>query len=232
VISWTEFAKLPGSAQHNFEILCRALIRLHYDRYGQFLALANQPGVEFHLRLQDACGVGTAGRWLGWQCRWYDLPRGASLGKTRRRQIEDALAKTAKFLPDLTDWILWTRYPLTKGDQDWFYALKTSMRLALWTAEDVESHLSGDAEILRRTFFGELLLMPNTLKQQHDLSVSQIRKRWLPEAHQIVDAERSLRRMLGERASWDDLLIISRRLSQPLRLSMPTLLLPLRRFPL
>jgi hypothetical protein len=160
MINWAEFEKLPGGAQHNFEILSRALIRLHYGRYGQFFALANQPGVEFHLRLQENCALGVAGRWIGWQCRWYDLPRGAALGTTRRKQIEDALIKTAKFLPDLTDWVLWTRYPLSKTDQNWFYAIKTCMKLDLWTSVDAETLLSGDAEILRRTYFGELLFTP------------------------------------------------------------------------
>jgi hypothetical protein len=212
MISWTEFEKLPGSAQYNFEILCRALIRLHYGRHGQFAALANQPGVEFHLLLHENCTLGARGEWFGWQCRWYDLPRGTALGATRRKQIEDALAKSAKFLPNLTDWILWTRYPLSKTDQNWFYALKASIRLHLWTSVDAETLLSGDAEILRKTYFGELLLTPSALTRQHELSVSHIQNRWLPEAHQTVDAERTLRRMLREAASWDDLAIIANRL--------------------
>ena len=125
------FENLPGSTQHNFETLCRALIRLHYGRYGQFAALPNQPGVEFHLRLHENCTLGGRGRWFGWQCRWYQIPRGTALGTTRRKQIADALAKTAKFLPGLTDWVLWTRHPLTKTDQTWFYALNSTMRLEL-----------------------------------------------------------------------------------------------------
>lgn len=212
MVNWTEFKKLAGSAEHNFEILCRALIRLHYGRYGQFAALANQPGVEFHLRLHTDCALGAPGRWFGWQCRWYDLPRGKALGNSRRKKIEDSLTKTTKVLPDLTDWVLWTRYPLTKADQKWFYALKTKMRLDLWTSDDAETLLSGDAAILRQTYFGELLFTPTALSQQHELSIAPIRKRWLPEAHQIVDAERTLRRMLGEAASWDDITVVARRL--------------------
>src|SRR6185369_3904643 len=169
------FEQLPGSAQHNFEILCRALIRLHYGKNGQFAALANQPGVEFHLRLDTDCALGSSGRWLGWQCRWYDLPSGKALGTTRRKKIEEALAKTAKALPELTDWILWTRHPLTKADQKWFYAFKTKMRLHLWTSADAETLLSGDAEILRRTYFGELLFTPTSLAALHEVSVAPIR---------------------------------------------------------
>jgi hypothetical protein len=212
MINWAEFEKLPGGPQHNFEILCRSLIRLHYGRYGQFAALANQPGVEFHLLLQEQCALGNSGRWFGWQCRWYDLPGGKALGSARRRKIEEALARSVKAVPGLTDWILWTRRPLTAADQEWFYALNTSMRLTLWIADDAETLLSGEAEILRRTYFGELLLTPATLAHQHELSVAQIRKRWLPEAHQPVDAERRLRRMLGEAESWSLMNAVARRL--------------------
>src|SRR5881394_4120469 len=151
MVNWSEFEKLPGGQEHNCEILCRSLMRLHYGRFGQFAALANQPGVEFHLQLHSDCTLGSKDEWFGWQCRWYGLATGRALGTTRRKKIAQALAKTAKVLPGLTDWVLWTRHPLTKGDQKWFYALRTTMRLHLWTADDVETYLSGDAEILRRT---------------------------------------------------------------------------------
>ena len=108
MINWSDFQKLPGSAESNFEFLCRALIRLHYGKHGQFAALANQPGVEFHLHLRENCALGAAGKWFGWQCRWYDLPSGTTLGNTRRKKIEDAVIKSAKALPGLTDWVLWT----------------------------------------------------------------------------------------------------------------------------
>src|SRR5205823_8387188 len=99
---------LPGGAEHNFETLCRSLVFLHYARYGRLAALANQPGVEFHLRLQSDCSLGRTGQWFGWQCRWYDLQRGRTIGNSRRKKIEDAIRKTERALPELTDWILWT----------------------------------------------------------------------------------------------------------------------------
>lgn len=212
MVSWSGFEKLPGGQQHNFESLCRSLIRLHYARYGLFAALAQQPGVEFHLRVDSDCALGSKGEWFGWQCRWYDLPSGRAIGGARRKKIAEALGKTGKVLPDLTDWVLWTRHALTKSDQKWFYSLKTKMRRHLWTFAEVETLLSGDAEILRRTYFGELVLTPLLLAEQHELSVAPVRKRWLPEAHQTVDAERTLRRMLGEAASWDELTTVSKRL--------------------
>ena len=205
LVNWAKFEQLPGSAQYNFEMLCRSLIRRHYGRHGQFRALANQPGVEFHLKLHTVCMLGDQGRWFGWQCRWYGLPSGRSLGTTRRKKIAEALRTTKRELPGVTDWVLWTRHLLTKSDQKWFYGLKTPMRLHLWTSAEVEEHLSGDAEILRVTYFGELLLTPDSLVNLHQVAVAPIRRRWQPEVHQTVDAERALRQMLAETKTWDDL---------------------------
>lgn len=215
-VNWAQFEQLPGSAEINFEFLCRALIRLHYGKHGQFAALANQPGVEFHLQLHAACDLGNSGRWFGWQCRWYDLPTGRAIGTGRRKKIEDAILKSMKVLPGLTDWVLWTRHPLTKGDQTWYYGLKkklkSKMRFDLWNSIDAERLLSGDAEMLRKTYFGELVITPSVLAELHNQSVEPIRARWLPEAHQTVDTERTIRRMLGEADSWNELVEVARRL--------------------
>lgn len=204
-LNWDAFKGLPGSAESNFEMLCRALIRRNYGRSGDFVALAAQPGVEFHLKLHTPCALGDPGRWYGWQCRWYDLPGGRAIGTRRRNKIREAIAKTERELPGLTDWVLWTRRPLTKGDQNWFCGLKTQMRLAMWSSAEVEDLLSGDAEILRATYFGELVLTPERLVDLHAEAVAPIRRRWQPEVHQTVDAERELRRMLGETQIWGDL---------------------------
>ena len=133
-------------------------------------------------------------------------------GIYRRKKIKRDLATSKRLLPDLTDWVLWTRRPLTKSDQQWFYALGQNPRLQLWTSSDADILLSGDATILRQTFFGELVLSPSMLEQLHKLSVAQIRRRWLPEVHQTIDAERRLRKMLGELASWSDLIEVAQRL--------------------
>lgn len=79
------------------------------------------------------------------------------------------------------------------------------MRLHQWTSAEVEAHLNGDAEILRSTYFGELVLTPELLVTLHEESVASILRRWQPETHQIVGAERDLRKMLGEAKSWDHL---------------------------
>ena len=137
-LNWDKFADLSGAADANFEQLCRGAIRLNYGRYGQFVARANQPGIEFHLRLHTNCALGEAGRWFGWQCRWWDLPGGTAIGNNRRDKIEEAIRKTEKDVPGLTDWVLVTRRPLTAGDQKWFYKIASTMRLELATSEDVE----------------------------------------------------------------------------------------------
>lgn len=204
-VNWEAFERLPGGPERNFEMLCRALVRRHYGRYGDFAALAQQPGVEFHLKLHTSCALGDACRWYGWQCRWYDLASGRPIGTNRRGKIEKAIKTTEKELPDLTDWVLWTRRPLTKGDQNWFRNLDTHMRLHLWANDEVEEHLGGPAEILRGTYFGELVLTPDALADLHESAVAPIRRRWQPEVHQTIDAERTLQRILGGSETWDDL---------------------------
>lgn len=205
MLNWDVFAGLPGAIETNFEMLCRALVRRHYGMFGRFFALANQPGVEFHLRLESPCLLGEAGRWYGWQCRWYKQPSGRAISTTRRRKIEEAIATTEAELPEITDWVLWTRYPLTEGDQKWFYGLPTDMQLHLWTAAEVEEHLSGPAEILRATYFGELVLTPDLLRERHAASAARIKRRWQPEVHQVVNAERAIQRKLGALEAWSDL---------------------------
>jgi hypothetical protein len=204
-LDWTAFESLPGSQTGNFEKLCRALVRCHYGGSGVFFALANQPGVEFHLRLHTKCSLGDQDRWFGWQCRWYDLPAGKALGSARRNKIAEALAKSATVVPGMTDWVLWTRHTLTAGDQKWLRSLKTRLRLHLWTSAEVEDLLAGEGLIFRETYFGELILTPKILQEKHAEAVAWIKQRWQPEVHQVIDAERTIRRMLGEGQAWKEL---------------------------
>ena len=211
-LDWDKFKDLTGSVTANFEMLCRTLIRQHYGQYGTFRGLAQQPGVEFHLKLHASCSLGEPGRWYGWQCRWYDLTGGRAIGTTRRSGIQEAIAKTAEVLPDLTDWVLWTRYPLTKGDQEWFYKLDTQVQLHLWTESEVEEHLSGNAEIFRRTYFGDLVLTRDDLSRLHKESTARILARWQPNLHQVIDAERAIQKKLGQTDAWNNLSDLVRRL--------------------
>jgi len=205
LLNWGAFEGLPGSAQVNFEMLCRALIRRHYGRHGRFAARVNQPGVEFHLKLSEPCSLGDAGHWFGWQCRWYELSGKAALGSARRKKIEEAIATSEKELPGLTHWVLWTRRPLTKADQDWYFGLPSRMHLQLWTASEVDEHLAGDGEILRGAYFGDLVLTDESLAGLHAVAISPVKRRWHPELHQTVDAERGVRRALAETGIWHDL---------------------------
>ena len=209
-LNWSIFTGLPGGAEKNFELLCRAIVRRNFDSFGVFRALANQPGVEFHLKLDKRCdALGDPGRWWGWQCKWYDLPANGALGATRRANIEDGLRKTETHLPDLTDWVLWTRRTLTKDDQDWFSGLSSKMKRHLWTGDEVDNLLTGQAAVLRGTYFGELVLTPDILREVHEQAVAPIRARWQPDVHHVGEAERELRRMLGESEAWDVLRVLT-----------------------
>lgn len=215
-LNWDRFASLPGAAETNFEKLCRTLIRRNYGKYGDFQELANQAGVEFHLKLTESCELGNPPRWFGWQCKWYALKNGQNLGKTRRGDIVDGIDKTRKYLPDLTDWVLWTKHTLTKEDQRWFYALADSypaLTLSLKVASDVEALMSGPAVHLRDTYFGELVVTSQTLADQHAIAVAPFKHRYQSEVHTVVPTERALSKCLLQSGAWSGLTELSTRLT-------------------
>ncbi|MET4615791.1 hypothetical protein ABIA71_001357 [Stenotrophomonas sp. 2619] len=211
--NWGVFRALPGAADENFERLCRSLVRRHYGRFGTFKQLANQPGVEFHLQLTDSCDLGAPPRWIGWQCKWYELANGQDLGAARRKVIIEGIEKTRKHVPGVTDWKLWTHHTLTKEDQKWFFALEKDrfpeLKLELLTAADVEDLLAGSGALLRETYFGELVLTPALLYEQYRLAAAPFRRRYQPDVHVVVGAEREVLRRLGERSAWQSLSVIS-----------------------
>ena len=214
-LNLTTFYSLPGSKYLNFENLCRALIRLHFGQYGKFASLRNQPGVEFHLKLSGNCPtLGGPPRWYGWQCKLHEQTTTGDLRASSRRDIEDSLRKTEEHLPGLTDWVLWTPYTLSKKDQEWFNSLQTEFTLHQWGLEEIDTYLSGPGLILRSAYFGELILTPHELAQRHQEAIQPIRERWLAPVHQSVAAERTIRRMLGEPESWDQMIAVGRRLKK------------------
>jgi hypothetical protein len=212
-LDWTAFDALPGSKSQNFENLCRALIRLHFGRYGQFAALKNQPGVEFHLKLSENCfALGGPPRWYGWQCKLHELTSAGDLRAASKSDIKDSLTKTEKHLPNITDWVLWTPYTLSKKDQKWFNSLQTKFKLHQWVESDIDTYLNGPGLILRSTYFGDLIATPEELDRRHREAIQPIRDRWLEQVHQSVDAERTIRRMLGEPDSWGQMIAVGERL--------------------
>ncbi|MDG5808550.1 hypothetical protein P9869_39080 [Streptomyces ossamyceticus] len=205
-LDWDKFTALPGSPRDNFELLCRGAVTHAYARYGNFIALAQQPGVEFHLDIdQPDCPLGQPGRCFGWQTKWWDIQPGRAIGVGRRSDVEDSLRKAENHFPGITDFVLWTRHPLTAGDQTWFYGLSTTMKLHLATEVELSHLLVGDAVLLRESYFGSLVLTPERLAEQHARAAAEAGERWIPEVHQASAAEHRLRRMLAEPDAWDDL---------------------------
>ncbi|MFK1566683.1 hypothetical protein ACIUX1_29275 [Pseudomonas aeruginosa] len=208
-VNWDVFSELPGAADENFEKLCRSLVRRHYGRFGRFKQLANQPGVEFHLQLTESCDLGAPPRWIGWQCKWYELANGQDLGAARKKKIIEGMEKTRTHVPGVTDWKLWTHHTLTKGDQEWFFALENdrfpALKLELLTATDIEDLLVGPGALLRETYFGELVLTPELLAEQHRLAAAPFRRRYQQEVHVVVGAEEKVLRYLGGQGAWDSL---------------------------
>lgn len=205
-LDWNKFDALPGCRSQNFENLCRALIRIKFGGFGQFRALRNQPGVEFDLKLTHKCSsLGQPTRWYGWQCKFHTLTNAGLLRSASKSAIEESLLKTKQHFPDVTDWVLWTPYTLKKQDQKWFSDLSTTLTLHLWSKEEIETYLSGQALTLRHTYFGDLIATPQELKQRHIESVQPIREKWLEPIHQTTEAEKTIRKMLGEPGSWSHL---------------------------
>ncbi|MFD5901032.1 NACHT domain-containing protein [Streptomyces microflavus] len=203
-LNWEQFAALPGSPTDNFELLCRGAVTHAYARYGRFVAQAQQPGVEFHLEIdQPNCPLGEPGRCFGWQTKWWDIPSGTAIGRNRRRDVEDSIAKTETHFPAITDFILWTRRHLTAGDQAWYRGLASRMRLHLATEVELAHLLIGDAVLLREAYFGSLVLTPERLASQHERAAAEAGERWVPTLHQTSAAEQQVRRMLAEREAWE-----------------------------
>ena len=66
--------------------------------------------------------------------------------------------------------------------------------------------------MLRNTYFGDLIVSPEELKLRHHQSIQPIQERWFEPVHQSTEAERMLRRMLGEPGSWNHLTEVGKRL--------------------
>ncbi|WP_026911928.1 hypothetical protein [Patulibacter minatonensis] len=209
-LDWDKFSALRGAPEHNFELLWRGAIRRTYASKGQFLSTAQQPGVEFHLRLTASCdALGDPPRWWGWQCRWYDVASGRQIGERRREKIVEAIRTTEKWLPDLTDWVLCTRRPLTPADQSWFNGIETDMSLHLLTGDDdLPDLLEGDAAPLREAYFGELVLTPERLARLRREGVAAVKRRYNAKLHIKVEAEKVLEQVLARPEAWP---VLSRR---------------------
>jgi len=202
-LNWEKFLELPGDARTNFEAVSRAATWRNFTRYGRFAAHAQQPGVEFHLTIDlSGCELGGPDRKYGWQTKWWDIQAGRAIGEGRKKDVLDSIDKTTKHVHGVTDWVLWTRRHLTPADQAWFYGLNTGMRMHLWTEEDLDGLLIGDAQLLRESYFGDLVFTPHRLEAMHEAAAAEVGGRWLPQVHQPPPAETTLRRMLAEPDVW------------------------------
>jgi hypothetical protein len=192
-LPWETFLALEGAPDHNFELLCRALVQRNYGRFGQLRSRRNQPGIEFHLKLDQDCDLGETGRWFGWQCRWYDLGQSHSLGKTRQDEIVEAIEKAKSDVDGLTDFVLCLRELPRSGDLNWYFGLDAGVRLHLWADEEIDARLTGDAEILRRTYFGELVITADQLAETQKRTLQPVAQRWVPGLNVVTPVEEAIR---------------------------------------
>ena len=200
----TDLARLPGAADKNFEALTRAIVSRRYGKLGTLRERRNQPGVEFYLHVEHPGVLGAPGRVWGWSCKWFILGKDNELTSAQRSQIEDSVAKAIKYVAGLTDFVLCLPQRPAKKDEEWIHGLGPANGIStkLWAAENFDAELSGYDE-LRSTFFGELVLSPDTLARAHERSVAPVKARWVPPLHTSNHVERRIDRALLRSASFD-----------------------------
>ena len=195
-LSWDSFEALPGSPDRNLELLWRGIVQRTWERFGRLRSVRQQPGVEFHLLLESDCNLGEAGRWFGWQCRWYTLKADNGFRASQIEGIKASIRKTVTYLPGLTDYVLCLRQRPAAQDVDWYLGLTAAdleleriPRLHLWDEEDLEPRLSGPAEVLRATYFGELVITPTELETARNRALAPVKDRWMPEVNVATHVE-------------------------------------------
>lgn len=201
-LAWDSFCELPGDRRRNWELLCREVVRRHYERYGPLLTRKQQPGVEFHLKVEHAGSeLGDSGRHWGWQCKWFDAAAFRTDGNLRtdqRSSIEKAIDKSAAHVPTLTDWVLWTKDKFSGEDQRWFEGLNAPFTLRKADEETLAGMLTGPAEILRQTWFGDLVLDRAALGKRWREALAPISNRYVGELHVDVPAHQGLTNYLPD----------------------------------
>ena len=198
ILDWNRLRGLSDAPERVFESLCRAIVQKNYGRYGQIRSRRNQPGVEFFLPISRPCDLGDTDRLYGWSCKWFKLPNSHKLSKRRRDQITDSMEKAVKYVDGLTDFVLCLPELPIQADLDWYFGLSPTheINLHLWADEQLESLMSGGAEVLRRTYFGDLIITPEGLAEAREQSVAPVQRRWVPGLHVDTHVDYCINRAL------------------------------------
>lgn len=211
-LPWDRFEALPGAPDRNLELLWRGIVQRTWERFGRLRSVRQQPGVEFHLLLESECDLGEAGRWFGWQCRWYTLKADNGFRASQIEGIKESIRKTVKYLPGLTDYVLCLRQRPAAQDVDWYLGLTAAdleleriPRLHLWDEEDLEPRLSGPAEVLRATYFGELVITPAELETARNRALAPVKDRWMPEVNVATQVQDDVEGALLRAGSLEEL---------------------------
>lgn len=195
---------LPGAVQRNFEVLTRAIVSRRYGALGALRERRQQPGVEFYVNVERSGDLGESGRVWGWSCKWFELSSAHKFSASQRDQISDALEKAVKDVKGLTDFVLCLPQRPTKQDCDWIYGIGSphAVTVHLWAEENFEEQLAG-CEVLRSTFFGELILTADLLAEAHNRSVAPVQARWVAPVHTANSVEHLLDQALLRPQAFD-----------------------------
>ncbi len=192
-VAWDAFEGLEDSPERNFELLWRAIVQRNWGAYGTLRSRRNQPGVEFHLELHTDCDLGEAGRWFGWQCRWYRLNADNGFSSSQKESIEEAITKTREHVPGVSDFVLCLKELPKKSDIEWFEGLAPEgVRVMIWAEEELDTRMSGAATIVREAYFGELILERPGLAIARERSLAPVKARWMPDLNVRTEVEAEL----------------------------------------
>jgi len=207
VLDWGRFRDLTDAPGRVFESLCRAIVQRNYGMCGSIRSRRNQPGVEFFMRIDRPCDLGDANRVFGWSCKWFELLANHRLSSSQRAQITDSIEKAIEHVNGLTDFVLCLPELPTQSDIEWYFDHPSlgQVKPQLWANEELEARMTGGAEVLRRTYFGELVITSEGLAEAHERSVAPLQKRWMRELHVDTHVDSAISQALFRAGSMDDL---------------------------
>jgi hypothetical protein len=198
---WQSFRELSDANWRSWELICHGAVAGRYSGSGQLVALRAQPVVEFYLRLgSQGTDLGKAPRTWGWQCKWWDDAGPIKLSSARKATITKAFTNWRKYLPELTDWVLWTHKPLGSADWAWIEgAAPEGLTVHAWADADLD-RLLAEAPSLRAAYFGGRVVTGAQLAEARLDSESTIRG-LLPQLHVPTRQEKAVRALRADAES-------------------------------
>lgn len=188
---WTRLRPYGEGKRRSFEELCFQLAFQHYGQEGRLTSIDDSgggDGVEFFLTLPD-------GTEWGWQAKFFHPdPR---MSASRRRQVEESLARSRQVHPRLVRWFLCTPTSFTTGkpgaERAWWERLRESnpdLDMVHWGDSELSEMLARPASAGQRAFFfGEVPLDPEWFRGRLNRQLANLREPFDPALHAFTEAD-------------------------------------------